>query len=70
MPRMTGLELARVLARLRPGLPVILYTGYGENLAQEQLEAAGVHALVKKPVDPGELLALLKTCLPARRAAG
>jgi PAS domain S-box-containing protein len=67
MPRLTGLELARVLARLRPGVPVVLYTGYGEDLAAGQLEAAGVRALVKKPVDPAELLALLKTHLPARR---
>jgi CheY-like chemotaxis protein len=30
MPGMSGAELAVALARLRPGLPVILATGYGE----------------------------------------
>ena len=30
MPGMSGAELAQALARLRPGLPVILATGYGE----------------------------------------
>ena len=67
MPVLTGLELARVLMRLRPGVPIVLYTGYGEDLTAAQLEAAGVRALVKKPVDPAELLALLKTHLPAGR---
>jgi PAS domain S-box-containing protein len=30
MPKMTGTELARRIARLRPGLPIILATGYAE----------------------------------------
>jgi CheY-like chemotaxis protein len=69
MPGLTGLELAKVLSRLRPKLPVILYTGYGEDLAEEKLRAAGVTSLVKKPVDAAQLLALLQTSLPARRPA-
>ena len=30
MPEMTGLQLARVARRLRPGLPILLITGYAE----------------------------------------
>jgi PAS domain S-box-containing protein len=63
MPRVTGLELARQIGALRPGTPVILYTGYGEDIAQAELAAAGVRALARKPVDPSELLALLTTHL-------
>jgi CheY-like chemotaxis protein len=60
MPRMTGLELARELLAIRPGLPVVLYTGYADGVMDAQVEAAGVRALLKKPVEPAQLLALLR----------
>ncbi|HEX2198697.1 MAG TPA: PAS domain S-box protein [Burkholderiales bacterium] len=63
MPRTTGLELARQIRAIRPGIPVILYTGYGEDIVEAELAAAGVRALARKPVEPAELLALLKTHL-------
>ena len=63
MPRVSGLELARQIHGIRPGTPVILYTGYGEDIAQNELAAAGVRALARKPVEPAELLALLTTHL-------
>jgi len=70
MPKMTGLELAGRLGKLRAGLPVILCTGYAENISAAQLEAAGVRALLRKPVEPEELFALLaKTLRGAPRAA-
>ena len=76
MPRMTGLELARELLAIRRDLPVILYTGYGEGIAQEKTAAAGICALLKKPVEPQVLFALLKAHLlsprpsPTEKAAG
>ena len=63
MPRVTGLELARDIHRIRAGTPVILYTGYGDDIPREELAAANVHTLARKPVDPAELFALLKTSL-------
>jgi PAS domain S-box-containing protein len=63
MPRVTGLELARQIDRIRPGTPVILYTGYGDDIPERELAAAGVCTLARKPVAPAELFALLKTSL-------
>jgi PAS domain S-box-containing protein len=63
MPRLTGLELARQIRGIRPDTPVILYTGYGEEISDAQLAASGVRALARKPVEPADLLALLKTHL-------
>jgi CheY-like chemotaxis protein len=63
MPRMTGLELARELTAIRPELPVILYTGYADGVMDAQVGAAGVRALLRKPVEPAQLLALLRACL-------
>jgi CheY-like chemotaxis protein len=63
MPSMTGLELARCVAALRPGLPVILYSGYAENIGTEELAQSGVRALLAKPVEPELLFAALADAL-------
>jgi PAS domain S-box-containing protein len=55
MPGMTGLEAAAQLTKLRPEIPVILYTGYSEQVSRARLAAAGVRALLRKPVDVGLL---------------
>ena len=64
MPSMTGLELAASMTSVRPDLPVLVYTGYGEGIAESDLRGAGVVALLKKPIDPdvlrGHLERLLK----------
>jgi CheY-like chemotaxis protein len=68
MPKVTGLELARRLRVLRPRLPVIVYSGYIEGLTDEQAKTAGVTAVLRKPVEPAKLRALLKSSLPGRCA--
>ena len=64
MPGTSGFELARELIARRPGLPVILYTGHGERITQRDVEAAGIRALIHKPVEPDQLYELLKAQLP------
>ena len=51
MSRMTGLEMAQHLLKLRPGLPVVLYTGYSDEISETQVRQRGIRALVNKPVD-------------------
>lgn len=59
MPGITGMNLAREIAAARPGLPVVLYTGNSDRVEQEELDAAGVRALLHKPVEPDELYRVL-----------
>jgi PAS domain S-box-containing protein len=63
MPRTTGFALARELLARRPGLPVILSTGHIDPAAWRDLEAAGIRALLHKPVEPEALYGLLRTHL-------
>jgi PAS domain S-box-containing protein len=65
MPHETGLDLARALRSRRADLPVILYTGYADELTAAQAQAAGVRLLLRKPVEPAELRAALERVLPA-----
>ena len=42
MADLAGLELAQHMRRIRPGFPVVLYTGYLDTASAKQLEAAGM----------------------------
>jgi PAS domain S-box-containing protein len=64
MPGITGLSLAREIVAKRPELPVVLYTGNSERLRKEDLAAAGVRAVLAKPVEPDQLHGLLSSLLP------
>jgi signal transduction histidine kinase/CheY-like chemotaxis protein len=65
MPRMSGLQLAARIARLSPAPPVVLYTGYADDVRRDELEAARVRKLVRKPVEPSELFAVIAGCIDA-----
>lgn len=47
MPRMNGGELSRRAGELRPGLPVILVTGYEESLVRPYFKPPVVRLLLK-----------------------
>jgi DNA-binding response OmpR family regulator len=49
MPEMNGDQLAREIKELHPGTPVILLTGYGEQMNQDGERPPGVDAVVAKP---------------------
>jgi PAS domain S-box-containing protein len=55
MPQMTGLELAQELLVLRPGLPIILVTGFSQVVTPEKAKAAGVREYIMKPLSISEL---------------
>jgi PAS domain S-box-containing protein len=49
MPGITGVDLARELLQIRPGLPIILTTGYTANLTVEKVHALGIREMLVKP---------------------
>jgi CheY-like chemotaxis protein len=54
MPDLAGMELAQCMRRIRPGFPIMLYTGYLDGPSPEELEAAGIGGrVVIKPERPG-----------------
>ncbi|MBU1172309.1 MAG: response regulator [Proteobacteria bacterium] len=50
MPKMTGLEVASRIKAISPNLPIILCTGYGENLSRENFEGTGIREFLVKPI--------------------
>jgi len=51
MPHMNGLELARELWRVRPGLSVVLFSAYADKIPARELEHSGIKAFLPKPFD-------------------
>jgi PAS domain S-box-containing protein len=65
MPRLSGLDVAQRLLVTHPQLPIVLYTGYAEDLTEQQTRAAGARALLRKPLDMNELHDTLHALLHA-----
>ena len=60
MPNLTGLELAKEIGKIRSGIPVILMTGYGENIKGDLQKDYGIQAIVGKPIMFRELAAMIR----------
>jgi len=63
MPRMNGSELVEALRRQRPGLPVIMTSGYTEEVVDRQALDRLQVLFMPKPLKPLELLAALRSGL-------
>ena len=48
MPESSGIDLAEALAKVRPGLPVVISSGYISDDMRDRARAAGVHSLLNK----------------------
>ena len=66
MPGMTGDVPARRLKELRPGLPAVLCTGYGDRIPVETARAQGIDEFAMKPVPMAELSRLVRRALDRR----
>ena len=51
MPEMTGLDLSREIINIRPDIPVIMITGFNENIDEDKSRVEGVKELLLKPID-------------------
>ena len=63
MPHMTGLVLAKHVTALRPGLPVLMVSGYAGFAEAQVLEEHGVGAVLGKPHSLAELEKALQALL-------
>ncbi|MGZ5488815.1 MAG: response regulator, partial [Candidatus Aminicenantales bacterium] len=66
MPRMSGIELARSLVKVRPDIPVILCTGFSEKVNGENVGHDGIRAFIMKPFTAQEISGLIRKVLEGR----
>jgi CheY-like chemotaxis protein len=69
MPGASGLEVARRLKEIAPGVPVILVTGWEVTLQPEQLQAAGIVRVLHKPFRIEQLTEIVRS-VTANRTVG
>ena len=69
MPRMSGLELASELAKIRPDIPVILCTGFSEKVDDGTVGRHGIRELVMKPFTITEITRAIGKALKKDGAA-
>jgi len=55
MPKMTGIELVKEVLKMRPDIPVILCTGFGDLIDEQGAKDAGFTDLLRKPSGTSEL---------------
>ncbi len=63
MPEMTGDLLAEKILAIRPDLPIIMCTGYSEDISEEDVKAIGIKAYTQKPVAMEDLAAVIREVL-------
>jgi len=63
MPVMNGIDAARVLRKLMPTLPLIIFSEYSDVLSEAEARSAGVSALVSKSEHVSALVAKARALL-------
>ena len=63
MSRLSGLEFAQELLQLRPGLPIILTTGFGETEKMSLAQQTGIKECLEKPILSKDLAQVIQRLL-------
>jgi len=63
MPELTGYQLAEKISDIRPDIPIILCTGYGEHINKKQYDLQGIKGFLNKPVSIKDVSCLIREIL-------
>ncbi len=50
MPSLPGDRLSVELIKVRPDIPILLSTGFSENMSEEKVASLGIKGFVMKPI--------------------
>ena len=63
MPHLTGDRLTAEILKIRPGMPVILCTGYSDRISGEKAHLMGIREFIMKPVNIMDLAKAVRKVL-------
>ncbi len=63
MPNMTGEVLARELLKIHSGIPIILCTGFSEQLTKDEAIEIGIREFIMKPVEMSQMAKTVRKAL-------
>jgi PAS domain S-box-containing protein len=61
MPDMNGYQVAERMKAVKPEVPIILVTGWGEDMDKERVRASGIAMTLGKPFKPDDLARALRS---------
>lgn len=67
MPNLTGDRLAKELMKIRPDIPIILYTGFNESITEEKATGIGIREFSMKPFVMRDLAMTTRRALDGRK---
>ena len=67
MPGLTGDKLATKILKIRPDFPIILSTGYSENISEADAIKIGIRKYVQKPIAIQDLIFLVRKILDTKK---
>jgi DNA-binding NtrC family response regulator len=63
MPGLSGIELIQKVKKIKPGIPVILCTGYSRKVNEDNASECGIDAYLPKPLEPALLFRTVRRLL-------
>ena len=66
MPKLTGLDFAREVCRIRPDMPILLCTGFSEKITPDHVKELGMGLLIK-PYGMTQISEMVRKLLDARK---
>jgi len=63
MPNMTGDRLAYEIRQIRPEIPIIICTGFSEQINKENAQEIGVNGFLMKPIVKSEMAKMVRKVL-------
>ncbi|MDM8535767.1 response regulator [Desulfobacterales bacterium HSG17] len=60
MPEMSGIVLSQKLLEIRPGIPIILCTGFSDQITEDSIKSMGIKAFVKKPISRNQFAKIIR----------
>jgi len=67
MPNLTGTQLSSELISIRPDIPVILCTGFGEDVSPDDVKSIGIKKFVMKPLSKQKIGTIIRNILDKTR---
>ncbi|MBS3817899.1 response regulator [bacterium] len=66
MPQLSGMDFSRKAMGVREDIPIILITGYSEEIQKEEVKAQGIDEFLMKPLYSGEMAEVLRRVLDSK----
>lgn len=67
MPQLTGTQLSKAVKEIRPDLPVIIISGFVENIDKKEVKECGIAGYLAKPFDAHSIGCLIRNLLDMQK---